>query len=181
MSAPRSRESSTCRLLTACQICPGWRIRLCSLTASRLALLRCGRRARVPGRRAAGHGRLGTTAREICRRAPECRVVRAVSLAEGRCRRGCREGSDTGPAGRPDRHLAAGRQRCAAAGAAVAALPGEPAAADLRSYQDTSFPGAETIAASPRMIAFVDVSPGTRFCRRPPSLMTAGWLRSSAR
>ena len=29
--------------------------------------------------------------------------------------------------------------------------------------QDTSFPGADTIAASPRMIAFVDVPPGTRF------------------
>ena len=29
--------------------------------------------------------------------------------------------------------------------------------------QDTAFPGADTIAASPRMIAFVDVPPGTRF------------------
>jgi hypothetical protein len=29
--------------------------------------------------------------------------------------------------------------------------------------QDTPFPGAEAIAASPRMIAFVDVPPGTRF------------------
>lgn len=29
--------------------------------------------------------------------------------------------------------------------------------------QDTSFPGAEAIAASPRMIAFADVPPGTRF------------------
>jgi hypothetical protein len=29
--------------------------------------------------------------------------------------------------------------------------------------QNTPFPGAEAIAASPRMIAFVDVPPGTRF------------------
>jgi hypothetical protein len=47
--------------------------------------------------------------------------------------------------------------------------------------QDAPIPEAEAIAASPRMIAFIDVPKGTRFLPQPQSSTTAVWLRSSVR
>lgn len=49
------------------------------------------------------------------------------------------EGRNTGPAGRPDRYLAAGRQRCAPTDAAVVALPSEPASGSAQLTRTPQF------------------------------------------
>ena len=63
---------------------------------------------------------------------------------------------------RPGHHLAADRQRCPAARAALAALPGDQPDRICVVGPGDPRPGAEAITASPRMIAFIDVLPSFR-------------------
>ena len=84
-------------------------------------------------------------------------------------------------AGGQQHHLAAGGERRPATGGTVLALPGKPARPYLRGGPEAPASQFSAIAASPRMIAFVDAGPGTKFLPKLPSSTMGGSSRSSAR